>query len=333
MATRPSRNNEAISDVVADWLATHPVSGTALIVDDRVGRIATELQDFGVEVTPWDRLGASGSTWLPEGRWDTVIARLPKGKDALEMYLHGSAARLQPNGTLLLCGANDEGVRSASKRMAEVFEDVSTVETRRRCRIVRGLLPTSTPRGDLDAWSRPCSDGDLSWVSFPGLFAHGRLDAGSRELLRWLQPDPGTRVLDFGCGAGVLALALQNRVPGLSVDLLDVDGLAVEAARRNLPDCRVIHSDGWKEVRGERWDLIVSNPPFHDGVARDHAVLDRLVREAPAHLSHGGTLALVCQRNVPVMERLKETFGARRCERLHLGKFQVWRATNRAERT
>jgi len=327
MSPRTTRN-EAVSDVVADWLAAHPVSGDALVIDDSVGRIAAELADFGVDITTWSRSGSGGATWLPAGRWDTVIARLPKGKDALEMMLHAAAARLKSTGDFLLCGANDEGVKSASRRVQEVFGEVTTVETRRRCRILRGRQPSPQARGDLDSWAQPCSDGDLSWVSFPGVFAHGRLDAGSRELLaRMPMPAAGTRVLDFGCGAGLLGLSLRARVPELELDLLDTDGLAVEAARRNLPGCRVVHSDGWREVGGERWDLIVSNPPFHDGVVRDHAVLDALVRRSPDHLRPGGRLALVVQRNVPVRDRLVETFGARRCERLHLGRYQVWCAT------
>jgi 16S rRNA (guanine1207-N2)-methyltransferase len=323
----PTARNQVISSVVTEWLATHPVSGTALVVDDSTGRIAAELTDFGVEVTRWNRLETEGPTWLPQGRWDTVITRLPKGKDALDMYTHGAAARLKAGGLHLLCGSNDEGVKSAGKRLSGAFDEVTTSETRRKCRLFSARSPKPDVRADLDSWALACEEDGLTWVSFPGVFAHGRLDPGTQALVRCMElPEPGSRILDFGCGAGLLSMSLRMRRPGLSVDLLDVDGVAVEAARRNLPDCRVIHSDGWAGVRGERWDLIVSNPPFHDGVVRDHGVLDRLVRQATDHLVPGGVLVLVCQRNVPVMDRLVEAFGKRRCERLHQGKYQVWRA-------
>jgi len=326
MASRTSRN-EAVSQVVADWLAANPISGSTLVLDDGIGRIASELADLGVEATTWQRMSAMGPTWLPEGSWDNVILRLPKGKEALELYVHAVASRLNKGGRLFVCGANDEGVKSSSKRIEGVFSDVSTVETRRRCRIFRATNPQSDVRSDLAEWGVSCADGELSWTSFPGVFAHGRLDAGTRDLLTRVEdPDPKSRVLDFGCGAGVVGLEMQRRVPGLTVDLLDIDGLAIEAARRNLPGCRVIQSDGWEQVRGERWDVILSNPPFHDGVARNHEVLDRLVREAPDHLTRGGVLYVVCQRNVPVMDRLVEVFGDRRSERLHMGRYQVWKA-------
>ena len=324
----PSARNQVVSDVVAEWLAAHPVSGTALVLDDQTGHIASELRDFGVEVTTWNRAEVQGPTWLPEGRWDTIISRLPKGKKTLQMYIHGAASRLEEGGLHLLCGANDEGVKSAGKRLQEVFSEVSTAQTRRKCRLFSARSPSGEARSDLDAWAVDCQEDGLAWVSFPGVFSHGRIDLGTQELVRCMPlPDPGTRVLDFGCGAGLLSMSLRKRRPELSIDLLDIDGLAVEAARRNLPDCRVIHSDGWEQVGGERWDLILSNPPFHDGVARDHGVLDRLVRQAPDYLAPGGALMVVCQRNVPVMDRLVETFGKRRCERLHQGRYQVWRAT------
>ncbi len=316
---------------MADWLADNPVAGTALVVDDAVGKIATELCDLGVAVTSWQRLSADGSTWLPEGHWQNIILRLPKGRDALDMYLHAVAARLADGGTVQVCGANDEGIKSAAKHIAEVFDDVATVETRRHCRVIRARAPITDARGDVDSWALSCTEAELSWVSFPGIFAHGRLDCGTRELLQRVErPDPKARILDFACGAGLVALDMRRRVPGISVDLLDVDGLAIEAARRNLPDCRVLQSDGWSAIDGEKWDIILSNPPFHDGVARNHEVLDQLVREAPKHLTDRGLLYIVCQRNVPVMDRLVETFGKRRSERLHLGKYQVWKATNLA---
>ena len=326
MATRTPRN-EVVSQVVADWLAENPITGTALVVDDSEGRIATELEDLEVETTSWRRLSPVGSTWMPDGSWDSVIVRLPKGREALEMYLQGAAARLRPGGVLLLCGTNDEGIKSAGKRIEAAFEQVETVETRRRCRVFRASQPRSATAGGLEPWAQSCAEEALTWISFPGVFANGRVDAGTRALLDHIEgPDPKTKVLDFGCGSGLLSLEMRRKVPGLSVDLLDIDGLAVEAARRNLPGCEVFHSDGFAAVKGRRWDLIVSNPPFHDGVARDHDVLARLILEAPNHLTNGGKLYIVCQRNVPVQEPLAKAFGPRKCERLHLGRYQVWRA-------
>ncbi|MFD0318825.1 HemK2/MTQ2 family protein methyltransferase [Streptomyces flavalbus] len=122
---------------------------------------------------------------------------------------------------------------------------------------------------------------------------------------------PGAHVLDVGTGTGALALRAARR--GARVTAVDVSWRAVRAARRNarragLP-VRVRHGDLFAPVRGESFDLIVTNPPYVPGPddarepfgavtswhgGRDgRAVLDRICREAPALLSPGGTLLLV----------------------------------------
>ncbi|MEU6258370.1 HemK2/MTQ2 family protein methyltransferase [Streptomyces sp. NPDC047043] len=122
---------------------------------------------------------------------------------------------------------------------------------------------------------------------------------------------PGARVLDVGTGSGVLALEAARR--GTHVTAVDVSWRAVCAARANarlagLP-LRIRQGNLFAPVRGQRFDLILSNPPYvptPDGGARPSGaarawdaggdgrlVLDRICREAPALLRPGGVLLMV----------------------------------------
>ncbi|MBX3245651.1 MAG: methyltransferase [Myxococcales bacterium] len=151
----------------------------------------------------------------------------------------------------------------------------------------------------------------LTLVSLPGVFAEGRLDDATALLLAHLELPSTGRLLDLGCGAGPLGLAAKRRASGLEVWLADADDFAVEAARRgaaaNGLDVEVRSSDLYEALPG-RFDVIVSNPPFHHGVGTEYEVTRRLIREAPAHLHPRGELWLVANAFLPWAETLDEVF-------------------------
>jgi len=184
-------------------------------------------------------------------------------------------------------------------------------------------------KGTLEEWHRSTSlefpDGPREWISYPGVFAAGRLDAGTRALLDAMRTLPltGRRVLDFACGSGVIGAFLSALEPTARVDFLDVDTVALAAARENVAGARLIPSDGFDALADDRYDLIVSNPPYHEGKVQTGRVVERLVRGAPDHLETGGSLALVTQRRLPLSALLEATFNTVEVL-LDSGPHRVW---------
>jgi release factor glutamine methyltransferase len=130
------------------------------------------------------------------------------------------------------------------------------------------------------------------------------------EMLRIATVPSGVRVLDVGTGTGVLALVAARSGAG-QVIALDICGRAVFAARinarlRRLP-VQVVRSDLLDAVGGERFDVIVANPPYvhsaepprtaaarsWNGGPGGRLVLDGLCSAAPTLLTPGGMLLIV----------------------------------------
>jgi 16S rRNA (guanine1207-N2)-methyltransferase len=165
-----------------------------------------------------------------------------------------------------------------------------------------------------------------SWVSYPGCFAAGRLDEGTELLLSALPPlPPGARVLDYGCGTGAIAAAAFDLQPGLRLDAMDSDAVALEAARENVPAARLVLGARLADAGRARYDILLSNPPLHRGIAEDRSRLERLVADAPAHLAPGGCLQLVVQRRIALEQLLARHFAKVEIA-AETGRYRVWRA-------
>lgn len=131
-----------------------------------------------------------------------------------------------------------------------------------------------------------------------GVFSRGRLDLGTSLLLRCeLALAPRGDLLDLGCGAGAIALAMARRAPAATVWAVDVNArarrlAADNAARNGLGNVRVAAPD---EVPEEiRFATIWSNPPIRVGKPALHELLVRWL----GRLESDGTAALVVQKHL-----------------------------------
>lgn len=146
-----------------------------------------------------------------------------------------------------------------------------------------------------------------------------------------LMPDEDSvrSVLDLCTGSGCLAILAAMRFPAARVDAVELSKGAMELAKRNVTDhrlkrrVRVLGGDLFAPVKGKRYDLIISNPPYVDDVGMESlppecrhepnmafdggadglSIVRRLIDEAPKHLNDGGGLLCEIGRGRDVLER------------------------------
>jgi 16S rRNA (guanine1207-N2)-methyltransferase len=306
-----------------------------ILLANQAGALPSLLAERGVGAELWNRrLGGEGRAelWPRTGPFDLVLLRLPKAKDEQEMATHACLSVLAPDGRLVLYGGNDEGIRSAAAMLEELAGGIVTLAARGHGRVVAAGRPAAGGglRGSLAAWRRTVSlmfgGVPRDWATYPGLFAADRIDDGTALLLSALPAlSPGARVLDYGCGSGVIGAATRAASPGVTLDLLDNDAVALAAADENVPGARLILACRLGDAGNTDYDAILSNPPLHRGIAEDHAQLEQLIAEAPAHLKAGGLLQVVLQRRVPLDRLLAGRFAEAQIVAQD-GRYRVWRA-------
>ncbi len=170
--------------------------------------------------------------------------------------------------------------------------------------------PVAYLTGVREFWSLPLM------VSPATLIPRPDTECVVEQALARLPAEP-CRILDLGTGTGAIALALASERPDCRVVAVDKVPDAVELAQRNAQRLRIAnidirHSDWFSAVQGQRFQLIVSNPPYIDSedahlqqgdvrfeplsalVAQDSGLadIDFLIREARAYLEPGGWLVL-----------------------------------------
>jgi 16S rRNA (guanine1207-N2)-methyltransferase len=152
---------------------------------------------------------------------------------------------------------------------------------------------------------------DLRFTTQPGVFSYGEIDEGTRLLVGAMRVSPTARVLDLGCGYGVIGIVAAKLASRGHVTLIDSDIRATRLTERNLEangieNADVILGDGVRDLPPKsRFDVVVSNPPTHSG--RD--VLDEMVEGAYKVLRPRGQLYLVINRLLSLRKKVEDVFG------------------------
>jgi 16S rRNA (guanine1207-N2)-methyltransferase len=251
---------------------------------------------------------------------EQIILRLPREKPRLEMMLHCACELIAPRGRLWLVGEKRSGIKSSVKYLSQYFENTIKIDNARHCMLYESSSPQHEKTFKLadyrQHWSQQVGAKKIKLISLPGAFSHGRLDNGTRLLIETLEAMPAEqrpagRVLDFGCGTGVIGLSLLARDPSVELTLLDSSAIALESARlslqANVLSATLRPSEGLSEVES-RFDWIVSNPPFHRGVSSDLDIARAFFESSGRALTKKGKMVLVCNRHLPYAKWLQDYF-------------------------
>jgi len=246
---------------------------------------------------------------------------------------------LKPGGRLYVVGAKDRGVLSMAKRMQSLFGNLETLVISKGQRVVcshkqKNLLDLHSHEKQLNANAMPETQnvvaplvGAMSQVApiehpslanpipdlQPSTFAEGKLDEGTRLLVEALEVRATDIALDIGCGTGYIGMHIAHIADKGHVTMVDASLVAVDAARKmveqsGMTNAQVLASDGTQAVKAQRFDLVVTNPPFHLGGIQTTEIGERFIREAAQVLRPRGRFYLVANRFLKYEPTLRTCF-------------------------
>jgi 16S rRNA (guanine1207-N2)-methyltransferase len=259
--------------------------------------------------------------WMSENGsdFDYIVVYQPKAKELLDYLLAAVLPLLKEGGQIWLVGDNKSGVKSSAKRLEVGLDEVGKVDSAKHCLLYAGYKRRPAKPFVFDnwitTWQQEVAGQMLTLCSLPGVFGHGKLDKGTELFLnqlnehRFMSDVASARILDFGCGDGIIALWMYNKT-GARITALDDSALALKAteltfaANHASNAVTTIASNGLHEVKG-RFNYIVTNPPFHTGVNTDYSIAESFFMSVKQHLTLNGELFVVANdflRYPPILD-------------------------------
>jgi len=244
---------------------------------------------------------------------DLVILRFPKSKNELTFTLAMLAHCTTATTKLLVVGENKSGIKSVNKLIAKQVSFCEKVDAARHCLLFEAALTNHGDLFNLEDWysyySVELNKSTFKVAALPGVFSQAKLDMGTAILLENLPNTIEGRVLDFGCGAGVIAtyIGLTNR--NTELHLADVSALALASSAKTLElnnlYGKTFATNSLSHIT-EQYQHVISNPPFHQGIATHYAATETFLDGVKKHLTKQGILTIVANsflKYQPIIER------------------------------
>ena len=346
-------SDRLILDEAADTLrASGP--GDVVVIGDRYGALtlgaaalhgASGIRVFQDSIVAEQALAANADDLagrfenLPFGEEllreaQIVLLQLPRALDELD-DLAAAISQWSADDVVVFAGGRIKHMTlGMNEVLARHFGRLDTRHASQKSRVLVASSPLRSTPND----PRREFHADLGiWVCATGsVFAGTRIDIGTRALLAELdQALPAAAcAVDLGCGTGVVAAVLARTRPGVAVLATDVAAGAVASARatmavNELPNVTVVRDDALSSQPDASVDLVLLNPPFHQGSTVHSGTASRLFAAAARVLKPGGELWTVYNSHLAYRAELARTVGPTR-EVSRNAKFTVTVSTRHA---
>jgi 16S rRNA (guanine1207-N2)-methyltransferase len=243
---------------------------------------------------------------LPQCEADVVALPFSVGGEAeltRELIQQGHE-RLRVGGTMM-ASSDRPGEMWLGEQMRRMFAKVKRRESEGALYIATKVAPLKKVKNFACEFAFRDRGRLIRAFSRPGVFSHRQIDSGARQLIEEMEIRPGNRVLDIGCGSGVVALAAACRAEGVLVHAVDSNARAVECTKRGAELNQVqsvtteLNADGRFSGAGG-YDVALANPPYYAGFR----IAEHFLTAGQAALRPGGRIFVVTKQPAWYFERM-----------------------------
>ena len=332
----PLRKNElllpwdAADDYLIEVLSEYSFTGKRiLIINDHFGAIGTQFlgQDLtvytdsyisyrSIKINSRERIEPIMDLDLLEGIYDYVLIRAPKNLAFFEDILCCLTKHLGAESIVLTGFMVKYFTAGLYEKLERVIGTISPGLAKKKARVVRAMFerekltspyPTKTK---LDSFER-------DFIHHSNLFSRDKLDIGTRFLLENMPAGNIQTVLDLGCANGVLGIRAKQVFPSAAVCFSDESAMAIKSARANyneyfghsLGEASFHLTNCFEDGLKNHFDLVLCNPPFHQGTAIGDHIAFQMFQDAKSALKLGGTLRVVGNSHLGYQQKMKKIFG------------------------
>lgn len=259
---------------------------------------------------------------------EAIFIRISKEKPVTHHAINQAAATLNRTGQLHLAGYKNEGIKTYAQKAATLFAQSSKLQKHKDshiCSLSLPKTPEDSAKLDTQNYTQLRTIGTFAGntlISKPGVFGFEKIDDGSTLLLEEAEAflvqqkriTSQTSLLDLGCGYGLLALTACTW--GISsVTATDNNAAALSAITHGAQanpaitpgGIHILPTDAGAGIK-DKFNIILCNPPFHQGFDISGDLTDKFLRNANNLLAKGGTALFVVNSFIAIEKKAASIF-------------------------
>ena len=339
----PIRNNETLQawDAGDEYLIQHveemslPTQQNILVINDNFGAlscwfsenhhvtmvsdsyIAQQATQKNLEQNQCNSVTLLTSLDTLPTKIDLVVMQIPRNNRYLTWQLAQLRQSLSDDVPVIAVNKAKEIHSSTLKLFEKYLGHTRTSLAWKKHRLVFSSANTNQPL-TVEAFTEwKVEEHNIRLKNLANVYSGESLDQGARFMLEHLPSgDQHQKVIDLGCGNGVLSVKLAQLNPNMAITCVDESHMAVASAKQNLfdnigedRDFQFIANNCLDGFIDDEYDLVVCNPPFHQQQAVTDHIAWQMFCDAKHVLGNGGQLLVIGNRHLGYDVKLKRLFG------------------------
>ena len=289
--------------------------------DSYLSKIATQknLKSNSLDET-LQHVNQCDQTLTEDIKFDWVIIRVSKHNSLLSFQLKSILPFIHSETKILSAGMTKDIHKSNLNLFESIIGKTTTSLAKKKARLIFTKVNKKSEQNSekcllVDAACNfKIRQFGLNIIGLPGVFCRDSLDIGSRVLLQYMpETKSKQKMIDLGCGTGVLGTHAAKQNPQLEITFTDESWLAVESAKRTyqentgkIPMAKV--TDVLDGLLNNHFDHILCNPPFHQQNVQTLSIANRMFKESAKKLNKEGELRVVANRHLKYKPMLSQYF-------------------------
>lgn len=247
-----------------------------------------------------------------------VLIKIPKTLAYLEYLLQQLSSVISPE-TIIVAAGKVNMIHNSTLQLFEKY--IGTTKTslaKKKSRLIFSLVEQlEIPEKEI-ALTWEVEKQNWKIHNHANVFSRNHLDIGGRYLMDHLPEGDFNKVVDLGCGNGVVGMTAAIAYPQAQITFIDESYMAVDSARINMlknfeeersENTRFVVNNGLVGFKANSYDLILCNPPFHQQQAITDHIAWSMFNDARFCLADGGELVIVGNRHLDYQDKLERIFG------------------------
>lgn len=311
-----------------------------LILNDQFGAISCSLMELdfdvytdsflsfqGIQINSNERIKPLSRLDDISGLYDYVLIRIPKNMSFLEDILCRLTSHLH-SGSKVICGYMIKHQAKASFELLNKYiGDTSTSLAQKKARLIFANFqrnPVQSPY-PLQITVEPFQ---IPFTNHSNLFSREKLDIGTRFLLSHIPQGNFQSILDLGCANGIIGIKAKLLNPSAKLIFSDESSMAIQSAQMNYrsyfsDSAEFLWTNCYENQNPLSLDLVLCNPPFHQGTAMSDFISWQMFGDASRALVPGGTFRVIGNSHLQYQVPLKKIFGNSQIVASNY-KFTIW---------